>query len=176
MPRRSRVTPRCAWEDEDGRRCHANGIGTPPYCRRHFELLRYEQPWEVKDSPSIDEVLDHPFVQDLVDRLRQYARTIKPPPRPSTLGPDRAYQTEWPPRPPPSNGHNGHAAPPPPPSSASIDPRIVLGFGADQAITVTDVKRRQRKLAALCHPDQGGNTEAMQRINTAADALLSQLR
>ncbi len=51
-----------------------------------------------------------------------------------------------------------------------------MGFGAKQALTVADVKKRQRELATLCHPDRGGDNEAMQRINAAVDALLSQLR
>jgi hypothetical protein len=38
------------------------------------------------------------------------------------------------------------------------------------------VKERQRALAKLMHPDHGGSTKALQRLNVAAQALLVGLK
>jgi curved DNA-binding protein CbpA len=38
------------------------------------------------------------------------------------------------------------------------------------------VKERQRELAKLMHPDRGGSTKALQRINAAAQELLTGLK
>jgi hypothetical protein len=71
-----------------------------------------------------------------------------------------------PPRPPP-------VAPPPPKPKA--DPvalaRAILHFGPQEPLTKEKIKERQRLLAAAVHPDKGGDTSAMQRINQAADVL-----
>lgn len=58
---------------------------------------------------------------------------------------------------------------------APEDPRLVMGFPPGTALTRPMVKKRQRDLAALYHPDKGGSTEAMQRLNLAAEALLREL-
>lgn len=56
------------------------------------------------------------------------------------------------------------------------DPRQVLGFPPDFPLTRELIKQRQRALSGLWHPDKpGGSTEAMQRLNAAADALLSEI-
>jgi hypothetical protein len=58
---------------------------------------------------------------------------------------------------------------------APEDPRLVLGFPPGVQLTKDMVKKRKRALAALYHPDQGGSTESMQRLNAAAEALLREL-
>lgn len=58
------------------------------------------------------------------------------------------------------------------PQPAKIDPRIILGFGPNDVLTKDIIKARQRFLAAEYHPDKGGSTEAMQRVNDAAEELL----
>ena len=51
----------------------------------------------------------------------------------------------------------------------------MLGFPPGQALTRAEIKKRQRQLAAIMHPDAGGADGAMQRINVAADALLAEV-
>lgn len=68
----------------------------------------------------------------------------------------------------------GGFQPPPPP--APEDPRDVLGFSADISLTRAMVKERQRELAKLMHPDRGGSTKALQRLNAAAQILLAGLK
>lgn len=55
------------------------------------------------------------------------------------------------------------------------NPRQVLGFGAADRLTIEIVKKRQREFAKIVHPDRGGSTEAMQRINCAAAELIKEL-
>ena len=45
-------------------------------------------------------------------------------------------------------------------------------LGLQRPFTSSDVKRRKRQLARQHHPDQGGDLQAMQRINQAADLAL----
>ena len=52
------------------------------------------------------------------------------------------------------------------------DPKVILGFGPDEALTKDKIKTRQRFLAGEYHPDKGGSTEARQRVNDAAEELL----
>jgi len=66
--------------------------------------------------------------------------------------------------------------PPPPAPAPKEDPRDVLGFGPDAKLTRAMVKERQRELAKLMHPDRGGSTKALQRLNAAAQALLQDLK
>lgn len=73
-----------------------------------------------------------------------------------------------------------HAYPPPPPPPGppkATDPRwSVLGFQrGDEPLTVRAVEERRRKLARQHHPDRGGKLQTMQRINAAADLLISEI-
>ena len=63
----------------------------------------------------------------------------------------------------------------PPPAPPKTDPRVIMGFPLDMQLTVKIVKKRRQELSALFHPDRGGNSETMQRINAAADDLLALL-
>jgi hypothetical protein len=122
----------------------------------------------------LDTLLQHQAVQDVFSQVKQAMRD------PSKLsphyqGPGQAYAAEAPPR-----QHHQYRPPPPPPrqpaSQAPEDPRAILHFGPRDKLTADIVRKRQRQLARLAHPDQGGSDEAMRRINTAADVLISQLR
>ena len=53
--------------------------------------------------------------------------------------------------------------------------RAVLGFTKDHVLTVAIVKTRHRELARKHHPDAGGSTEKMQKVNWAADLLVQSL-
>jgi hypothetical protein len=145
--------------------------------------VRYGLPEEEDSGPnSFEELLEHPVAQQVLGHLDAllgslpfaksslpYPFTPDPALSPHYQGPDRGFASSTDRRPPP-----GRAAPPPKP--AAPDPRLVLHFGPNDPITRAEIEKRRRELARLCHPDKGGSTEAMQRINQAADALLAQLR
>lgn len=50
--------------------------------------------------------------------------------------------------------------------------RRVLHFAPDEPLTREKITRRRREMARKCHPDHGGDTEMMQAINKAAEALI----
>ncbi len=77
--------------------------------------------------------------------------------------------------PPPGPGR-AQSPPPPPPEPTPENPRDVLGFGPGVKLTRAMVKERQRELAKLMHPDRGGSTKALQRLNGAATELLKGLK
>jgi hypothetical protein len=70
-------------------------------------------------------------------------------------------------------------APASPRAPASLKPnphavaRAILHFGPREQLTKEIVTKRRRALATVCHPDKGGSSEAMVRLNQAADLLLS---
>jgi hypothetical protein len=111
----------------------------------------------------LDRVLETPQaqgifgqMQDLIDRA---GNAIDPARRPPQQPPRRA-------------------APPPPPAPAAPDPlltaRAIMHFGPTETLTKERITKQRRTLASICHPDKGGSTEAMQRLNHAADLLLAQ--
>lgn len=61
------------------------------------------------------------------------------------------------------------------PGFRADSPRAVLGLPLEGPLTVAAVQLARRELAKLHHPDRGGDTRAMQRVNIAADALLVEL-
>ncbi len=66
---------------------------------------------------------------------------------------------------------------PPPRQAPSEDPRVVMGFGPNEALTVEKVKSRKKALAQVLHSDKaGGSPEGMMRLNQAADRLLKEIR
>ena len=189
--------PRCSWEDGRGR-CAERGAGDPPLCRTHYERAFYgrdEEPSEFETARDelLTTILDHPAlhqfgrrlddrVQGLFDQLSQtleraaeraFDRPLHT--RPEYQGPHSGFASEWPPRP----RQKRHQAPPRPSSGPQLDdPRVILGFSPQAKLTRAIIKKRQRELARIFHTDtQGGEgyEDAMKRVNTAADALLSQL-
>lgn len=144
-------------------------MGDPPLCMEHsglFEMLGDGAPESIGELAG--RVLDMPVVQDMFDRFAGrvesfFQRDAKyhyldqhiPPPQP------RQARTQRP--------ASAPAAP------KRENPRVVLGFGSQVKLTTDMVKQRRRELATLWHPDRGGSTEALQKVNEAADALLKQL-
>lgn len=51
--------------------------------------------------------------------------------------------------------------------------RSIMQFGPKEPLTRETITKRRRALAAVCHPDKGGSTEAMQNLNRAAEILLA---
>jgi hypothetical protein len=111
----------------------------------------------------------HPSVQDVLSRFGELLDSAG---AQVPHGIPRGHAAEAPPR--PGNGQRARAAhaPPPPPGP---DPRVILHFNPSETLTREKVKARQRQLAEIFHPDRGGSVEQMQKINAAAEALLSQL-
>lgn len=71
----------------------------------------------------------------------------------------------------------GQPGPPPPRQRQEDDPRVVMGFGPDEALSVEKVKSRKKAMAQVLHSDKmGGSPEGMMRLNRAADTLLKELR
>jgi hypothetical protein len=187
---RKRLVPRCRFRDpSNGRRCPEPGLGKPPYCLPHLTLVRHG---EINEDPlyeAFDTVLNHPRTADILGRVVDFIDYAsrrgldREPPRPEESphyrGPDRGFASEHPPR---SQGaHQGHQDPrrssyqqPRRPTQTKEDPRSVLGIPPGLRLTSALIKKHQRALATIHHPDSGGTTAAMQRINSAADALLAQ--
>lgn len=129
-------------------------------------------PEEIRDDPLqavLDRLLDTKQAraaferfQNLIDRAGnaidpQVVRSVRPPlPRPRSR-----------PQPPPA---------PVPRIDPHVEARTLLHFGPTDKITKKLITERRRALASLCHPDRGGSTDAMQRINQAADLLLTKLK
>lgn len=193
MPQRRRLLPRCRYRDpRTGVRCTEGGVGQPPLCAPHFHLVRFggdDDDRGVATDEFVDALLDNPRVQDLFGRLGQWFdgvvrrvdRQSRPEHHPDYRGPARGYYSEFPPRPdddrePP--GGPDFDVPPRRPRRRrppGEDPRAVLGIPPDVPLTRELVKKHQRALADIHHPDRGGSVQAMQRINEAATALLAQL-
>jgi hypothetical protein len=166
---------RCAFHEE-GRRCRRIGFGNPPLCRAHVLLLASDADPQ-SDFGHLVEATDRAvsrtngsqvlqsflgalgaaLVKEMMARHRQ-ARVGSIP---------TAARAEIPPR--------RRRAAPRPAEAPSQNAREVLGFGRSTPLTAALVKERQRELAALCHPDRGGSTRQMQRINAAATELLANL-
>lgn len=65
-----------------------------------------------------------------------------------------------------------HSAPPSAPHPVDIA-RRVMGFAAIEPLNRNLITKRRRELAMDRHPDHGGTTEDMQRLNKAAEILLA---
>jgi hypothetical protein len=161
------TVPRCVFR-EGGRRCQRNGFGDPPLCRAHALVVDYE----IDLDDPVGSLLDHAdrFLSQQKDTVvSSLAKTLGDLLRPAPAGAPR------PAAPPPRRAAPPPPPPPPPPEPPKENPRDVLGFAADVKLTRALVKERQRALAALMHPDKGGSTKALQRLNAAAAELLASL-
>ena len=56
--------------------------------------------------------------------------------------------------------------------SISTNPEPLSTLGLQQGATSSDIRKRHRELMQIHHPDRGGRTEVMSRINAARDAAL----
>ena len=183
---RKRLVPRCRFRDpHSNRRCGEPGLGKPPYCLPHLTLVKQGEAAEDPLFEAFDTVLNHPKAADILGRVADFIdfatrrgldRTPRPPEEsPHYQGPDRGFHSEWPPRAQQqSNPRQERQQAPPRPRRQQADPRSVLGIPPGVPLTASLVKKHQRALATIHHPDSGGTTAAMQRINSAATALLAQ--
>jgi hypothetical protein len=121
-------------------------------------------------------------VADFIDFATRRGLDRTPPPpeeSPHYRGPDRGFHSEWPPRGPgqqqrQEDPRQQRRQEPPKPRRQGADPRSVLGIPPGIPLTAALIKKHQRALATIHHPDSGGTTSAMQAINSAASALLAQ--
>ena len=178
---------RCSFWHSQNRQCASPGHGNPPLCAKHDFAeedgeLDEDQRWN--DDPVlgavVDRIMDHPSARDLFGRVStvidgfanvidQMSGHAPPPPPPKWARPQPPPRAAPPPRRPPP-------PPPLPPARATgPDPRKVLGIPPGAALTRRLIKDRQRALAMKHHPDRGGSTASMQRINDAATELLKQV-
>lgn len=140
------------------------GVGKKRRRRWHPSLDESDESDPVK--VLLEKVLETPQargifaqVQDLLDRAgNAIDPTMRPAPRQRRVPPPSGYRP--PPRP----------APPVDPLPAA---RAVMHFGQGENLTKERITKQRRALASICHPDKGGSTEAMQRLNRAADLLLA---
>ncbi len=143
--------------------------------RRQLRDDELEELEELEEDPvaiAFQRVLEIPQVQawaeqfqDLVDRAGfAIDRVGRQPRRP--LPPRR--QPNSPPRPRPATPRRR--------VDLLVIARAILHFSPDEPLWEEKITKQRRALAALCHPDKGGSTEPMQKINTAADALLASLK
>lgn len=178
MPPRRPASIRCRFRDDDGSRCHRNGFGDPAFCRAHAL------------AGNVDIAFNDPLVGELVDRADRFLAGHRNPlvqsfagilgqvlaGRPPQVSQVSQVETDAP----RARAQASTSRPPPPPRPAAPppkeDPRDVLGFGPAAKLTRAMVKERQRELAKLMHPDHGGSTKALQRLNAAAQELLAGLQ
>lgn len=179
---------RCSfWEH--GRQCRAAGRGNPPLCPRHEFGEEDEEAYFDEDGDDdiaaavVDRIMDHPAAREVFGRVSsvidsfanvidQMSGTVPPTP-PFVRATPRAKPRPSAPPPPPPRARQAPPPPPPPrPVRKGPDPRAVLGIPASAQLTRRLIKDRQRALAMKHHPDRGGSTEKMQRINEAAAELL----
>jgi hypothetical protein len=186
---RKRLVPRCRFRDPNsGRRCVEPGLGKPPYCLPHLTLVREGAADEDPFFEAFDTVLNHPKAADILGRVADFIdfatrrgldrKQARPEDSPHYRGPGRGFHSEWPPR---GQGQQDRQRDPrqnrqqsPRPSRHQVDPRSVLGIPPGVPLTASLIKKHQRALATIHHPDSGGTTAAMQSINSAATALLAQ--
>lgn len=176
--------PQCVFKFElegETYRCTRPGIGNPPLCREHYEIVQAaeDRPGRMPQNfwdELLDRVLDHPYVQGKVEEVMEILRD---PARSSPFyqGPGQAYAAETPPR--PREQRKRPRRPPPEPPRDTLTCRQaleILHFSPKQKPSCAEIRKRQRELARLAHPDIGGSDEAMQRINAAATFLIGQTR
>lgn len=94
-------------------------------------------------------------------------RQARTPPGPNPFGPSQAYwqqQNNWQ----YANAYSpfSNSAPPPPPRQPPLSEwRAEFGFGYGQNVTRDAINSAFRTKALKAHPDKGGNTDDMARLN-----------
>lgn len=119
----------------------------------------------VLETPQAKQMFES--VQDLIDRA---GNAIDPRYHVSQQKAREAYQKHQPPPPPPPR------EPQTPPIDVDLLARRVMHFGPEEILTKERIMKQRRTLAAICHPDKGGSTEAMKQLNEAATLLLQKLK
>lgn len=126
-------------------------------------------------------------VDDLIGSFVGDMPDLPPHMHPHYQGPGRGYSADTSRKPRPGSGQTHHSrrrrapdpepdAPlPPEPPREGPNPREVLGFPEGSKPSKKEIKERQRAFAAIFHPDKGGDTFAMQRVNAAVQDLIKEL-
>ena len=92
-------------------------------------------------------------------------RAEPPPRRPTGFTFEGPRRRDPPKRPPPP-------APEPSPRPVPSSPKTLYGvLGASQYASAGELRKRYRALSLAHHPDRGGDTTAMMKINSAWDVL-----
>lgn len=136
------------------------GAGKQPRRRGWpYELLEILED-EDHDPVAVlaERVLEHPQVAEVIERVKRAL--------------DRAGNAIDPTARVPRPRQRQRIAPPDPLPLA----RSILHFGPDESLTTEKITKRRRALAAVCHPDKGGSTEAMARLNHSTDLLLAAIK
>ena len=185
-PSAQNTLQRCSYR-EGNRRCPYSGIGNPPLCQSH-QIAVAEQLAAAQrraDNPignligeflagrKISRETFYGAVGQVVGALGVQNIQI------DAEGNVRAAHVEGHVRMPNQAPPRARRAPPPPPPppvdpelEANLAARRVLGFGPNDRLSPEMVKKRRAELARKHHPDRGGSTDAMAKINDAADVLL----
>ena len=153
MPGARRRARRCAYT-EHGRRCRRSGFGEPPLCRLHLRVVE-EIEEESPESPY-DAIFG--MVGDFFRSVMSEGE-----PWPDIMARGQEPRSRQPPP----------AAAPAPARNGELKARRIMNFGPRDRLSSALINQRRRELARIHHPDHGGATDAMQRVNEAADALLA---
>lgn len=174
---------------EGRRQCIKSGRGNPPLCRNHSEIVAEEMAEDLSAEDLIDELTGRAgdFFQEMLGSLQGLFQQPQGQPgrpaRPNSAAEAAARAREAARRAAWSRAQAAARArgqqPPPPPKRDNThelaEARAILNFAPDAHLTREQIKERQRKLAKLFHPDAGGSTAEMQRLNGAAKRLLDSL-
>ena len=148
-----------------------------PSAKKKRRPARSEDPFKEIIDQFVDGVMENPDVQDVLDTFHEFRELFRQ--TGNAVDPKETHEANDDAPPPKKSAPKRRKAPPPPrqPNVVELElkARYTLHFGPQESLTKEAIKNRRRKLAALCHPDQGGTTEAMQAINSAADFLLEKL-
>jgi len=132
--------------------------------------FEYDDPVQAVVDQVMDRVLNSRQAETLFSQIQQFV---------SRAG--TAIEREHSPQSPPrrdSRQQYGRRPPTPPRRRRNIlkAARKILHFAPGEKLTVQAIKKRKRDLAAVFHPDQGGDPRAMSQINQAADILIKSLK
>ena len=123
--------------------------------RRRRRVVAHEAPWEASPPPK--------RVPDPGKRVPP-KRAPPPPRRPTGFTFEGPRRRDPPKRPPPP-------LPEPSPRPASSPKTLYDVLGASQYASAGELRKRYRALSLAHHPDRGGDTTAMMKINSAWDVL-----
>lgn len=188
---------RCCFQ-EGSRRCPAVGTGNPPLCDPHrisvMDTLTSRPQGVTRLFDMLGDFLAGKRIngRDAIGVAREiyedwqssmgggYRPPINEQDRTDHRQRDGQSAPNWPPGGQPGDGAGARRRwrPPDPDAvraAAYARARKVMGFAPDDVLTVEEVNARRKRLARKHHPDLGGSTERMARINEAADLLLESL-
>lgn len=155
--------PKCVYLVR-GQPCGVRGEGNPILCDEHAPD-EDDFGADAVIQTAVDALLDSRPLQKLFGRTNQFldqvaghlSAGLRRPEVPLHTKPRKTRQTRTQ-RPQKPDGQH--------------DARLIMGFDVAEKLTENVIKKRKRQLAAALHPDRGGNTFAMAKLNTAADLLL----